>query len=68
MLEANSITPYRLAEEARGLVNRNTVYAVARGDSARVDLSTLDGLIGTLRRLTGKPVSVCDLLEYQEGE
>lgn len=38
----------------------------ARGDATRVDLGTLFGVISTLTRLTGQPVTPNDLLEVIE--
>lgn len=64
ILEENSITPYRLAEEVRGRVSRNSIYAIANAKTERVDLSTLSALLDGLRKLTGKSYSVGDLLEY----
>ena len=66
LLAAHNLTAYRLAEETKGIVNRNTVYSIARGDATRVDLGTLFGVIRTLTRLTGQPVTPNDLLEVIE--
>lgn len=66
LLAAHNLTAYRLAEESKGIVNRNTVYSLARGDATRVDLGTLFGVIQTLTRLTGQPVTPNDLLEVIE--
>ena len=43
----------------------STVYALARGDQGRVDLEVLDKVLTALDSLTGKRVSVCDLLERE---
>lgn len=64
VLQEHGLTAYRLAVELTGKVNRNSVYAIARGDTDRVDRTTLGHLLNTLRSLTGKPFSVGDLLEY----
>ena len=66
LLAAHNLTAYRLAEEAKGIVNRNTVYSIARGQATRVDLGTLSGVIKTLERLTGHAVTPNDLLEIVE--
>ena len=66
LLAAHNLTAYRLAEEAKGIVNRNTVYSIARGQATRVDLGTLSGIIKTLERLTGHAVTPNDLLEIVE--
>lgn len=61
-LKAHGLTAYRLAEAARGRVSRGTVYALARGSVARVDLGTLGAVMTALEELTGEPVSPGDLL------
>lgn len=61
-LEAHGLTAYRLAEQAKGRVSRGTVYALARGSSARVDLGTLGAVMTALEELTGQEVAPGDLL------
>jgi hypothetical protein len=61
-LKAHGLTAYRLAEAARGRVSRGTVYALARGNVARVDLVTLGAVMTALEELTGEPVTPGDLL------
>lgn len=61
-LAAHGLSAYRLAQAARGRVSERTVYALARGEASRVDLSTLGAVISTLEELTGEPVSPSDLL------
>ena len=63
-LDANEISAYTLANSAN--VSPTTAYALARGEHERVSLDVLGEVIRTLRELTGKSVSVCDLLEYVE--
>lgn len=65
-LEIHGITAYQLGKEMGGQTRMPNLYRVmsaAEGPS-RVDLDTLGEIIEVLRRLTGKKVSVCDLLEY----
>lgn len=62
-LTAHGLSAYRLAQAARGRVSERTVYALARGEASRVDLSTLGAVISTLEELTGEPVSPGDLLQ-----
>ncbi len=63
-LQAHNITPYRLMKES-GLA-QGTIYRIVNGEAKGVDTVTLDATIRALRKLTGKPVDVSDLLEYQE--
>lgn len=61
-LSAHGLSAYALARAARGRVSERTVYALARGETTRVDLGTLGAVITTLEELTGEPVSAADLL------
>jgi hypothetical protein len=67
-LDEHNISAYRLAQETAGQLAPNTVYALARPGVKRVDLATLGDIITALRTLTGKPVDIADLLEYQPPE
>lgn len=62
-LTTHGLSAYRLAQAARGRVSERTVYALARGEASRVDLSTLGAVISTLEELTGETVSPADLLQ-----
>ena len=66
VLKEHGLTAYKLAAELHGRVNRNSVYAIARGDTERVDRSTLAAVLEALRTLTGQRYSVADLLSYEE--
>lgn len=61
-LREHGISAYRLAQAAKGRVSRGSVYALARGDTTRVDLATLGAVITTLEELTGQEVGPGDLL------
>ncbi|WP_293914832.1 helix-turn-helix transcriptional regulator [Deinococcus sp.] len=61
-LDTHGLSAYRLAQAAQGRVSRGTVYALARGSVARVDLGTLGAVMTTLEELTGHEVSPADLL------
>jgi hypothetical protein len=63
-LEANSITPYSLAKESG--VSKNNTYGVVNTPPKLLHVGNLGEYIQALRTLTGKPVAVSDLLEYQE--
>jgi predicted transcriptional regulator len=64
ILDSHGITPYRLMKES-GLA-QGTVYRLVRGDTSTVNAETLDRVMTTLRRLTGEPVAIADLLDYRE--
>ncbi|CAM3974141.1 helix-turn-helix domain-containing protein [Deinococcus marmoris] len=68
VLREHGLTAYKLAAELSGKVNRNSVYAIARGDTERVDRSTLAALLDALKTLTGQAYTVADLLEYAPTE
>ena len=61
-LDAHGLSAYRLAEAARGRLSRGTVYALARGQVARLDLGTLGAVMTALEELTGQEVHPADLL------
>jgi DNA-binding Xre family transcriptional regulator len=60
-LDSNSITPYRLSKES-GLA-MSTIYSLSNDQPERLDMNTLDAIMSTLERLTGKGVKFDDLLE-----
>ena len=62
-LDSHNLSAYRLAKEVEG-VSPKTVYAYAAG-SRQPSMENLEKLITTLRKLTGEPVNVSDLLEYK---
>ena len=66
-LKANDLTAYRLAAEGRGIVSRNSVYTLARGEGDRVDLGTLSKLAELLEQLTGKPITLGDMLTLERN-
>jgi DNA-binding Xre family transcriptional regulator len=65
VLRRHNISPYRLIK-ASGLA-QGTVYRMVNGEAKGVDTITLDACIKALCQLTGKQISVADLLEYHEG-
>lgn len=72
LLEAHNLRPRDVETEAIRLgytFGKNTIYRVLSGEGpTNFNRDTLTAIIGALRKLTGKPVSVGDLLEYQDGE
>ncbi|ALJ90670.1 hypothetical protein TO73_0822 [Thermus aquaticus Y51MC23] len=66
VLNAEGVSAYALTHLLAGKVAANTVYAYARGTTNRPDLEALAWVIWGLRKLTGKPYGVQDLLAYEE--
>jgi DNA-binding Xre family transcriptional regulator len=66
ILDEFDISPYRLMKEA-GLA-QGTVYRLVKGDTSTVNAETLDRVMTTLRRLTGRQLQISDLLEYAEPQ
>lgn len=64
VLERYGLTPYRLAQQLNGYMNEGSVYALARGETQRVSLSTLGHLLRAIEELTGQRLSAADLLVY----
>ena len=64
LLREHGITPYRLMKDT-GL-SQGTAYRLANNDFNSVNADIIDVVVKALRKLTGKPVDVADLLEYRE--
>ena len=64
VLAEHNLRPATVAAATEGRLSRNSVYALARGAEA-VRLETLDVLLPTLRRLTGKDLGVSDLIVWE---
>jgi Helix-turn-helix. len=60
-LNEHQLTAYQLAKET-GL-SLNTIYPLARGETQRISLETLQTVIDGLDKLTGRRVEVTDILE-----
>lgn len=65
ILDQHNLTAYALARQLRGKLNKGSVYALARGETTRVDLSTIGDVLAALEALTGTRYAVGDLLAYQ---
>lgn len=65
--EARGLSVYTVSMSgyAQGTVDKDTVYRLARGDTSRIDLSTLEVLAGILHALTGEPCGIADLLALE---
>lgn len=62
-LDDHGLSAYRLMREARG-ISPNSIYAYA-ANRRKPSIHNLERLLAALERLTGKPVSISDLLEYR---
>jgi transcriptional regulator with XRE-family HTH domain len=60
-LERHNITTYRLAKDSG--ITASTLYGLARKRTQNIDLATVSRIIDSLQRLTGRKVSITDLLE-----
>ncbi len=65
-LAQNDLTPYQLVKTT-GL-SANTIYPLARGETQRISLDTLQTVLDGLDSLTGKQVNVTDILERETEE
>lgn len=65
-LKQLNVTPYAVMKDS-GLA-ANTLYGMTRGTSKSVKMRTLEAVMRSVSKLTGSPISVCDILEYQEPE
>ena len=66
-LKAHDITVYALAQKTEGRLTRTTLYNLTNKRPKRIEIETLDVLIPVLTGLTGKEVTVHDLLEYERA-
>lgn len=64
-LREHGMTRYELAQAMSGNTQSRQTTLYRMSDPKRVDLNVLGEIIAALRRETGDPVSVCDLLEYE---
>ncbi len=62
-LTEHEITPYRLLKET-GL-GQGTIYRLANNEADGIRKETLEQVIRALRRLTGEPTQIDDLLKYE---
>ena len=64
-LKQHNITVYALAKETEGKLSRTALYHLAN-EPKGVQFETLDVLVNALSKMTGRKVSISDLLEYEE--
>jgi DNA-binding Xre family transcriptional regulator len=67
-LADEGITAYRLADETHGQLSQKSVYHLVSGNLKGIRFESLEAIVPALRRLSGKPVNVQDLLEYVADE
>jgi hypothetical protein len=63
-LKAHQLNARQVELEAG--IGQNTIYRVMRATNLNRD--SLAGIIRALRKLTGKPVGIADVLEYSDNE
>lgn len=65
--EDRGLSVYQVAMSglATGTLDPGTVYRLARGDTSRIDLFTLETVAGIIHALSGEPVTVGDLLALE---
>ncbi|WP_035289975.1 helix-turn-helix domain-containing protein [Brevibacillus thermoruber] len=61
-IEEHGITRGALAREAK--VRPNAVYEMCDNKTKRIDLDTFDKILETLNEMTGREVTLQDILEY----
>ena len=61
--DGKPVTPYQVARVS-GL-SQTTVYRIVNKTSDSITFITLDRILEAITKLTGKPVLVSDVLEYQ---
>ena len=62
-LDAHGITPYKLSKLTHGKLSRTSVYSLSSDRVEAVKLDSLAAIIPALSELTGRQVTVSDLLE-----
>jgi DNA-binding Xre family transcriptional regulator len=62
VLEENDIKRNALAREAK--VRPNLIYEMCDNKTQRIELKTLDKIMNTLNQMTGKVITVADLIEH----
>lgn len=64
LLDRHNLTAYRLMKET-GLA-QGTVYRLVNGTARSLNADTVDRVVLALRRLTGEPVQIGDLVSFEE--
>lgn len=65
-LEENGLSVYRLHAELKGQMSRTGLYKITRGETQRVDFASLASILEALEKLTGKSVTLQDVLTYKK--
>ena len=63
MLAEHDITPYRLSKESG--VAMNTVYAIVKDETKRIDKATLYAILVALQNLTNRTYEVSDIVVFE---
>jgi DNA-binding Xre family transcriptional regulator len=67
ILTREKITVYQLAQALTGQVSMNALYRWNSGLIGKIETDKLASIITALETLTGKDLSVNDLLEFKRG-
>lgn len=62
VLNENGITKNALAREAK--IRPNAIYELCDNQTKRLDLSTFNKVLETLREMSGKDIQLFDVLKY----
>ncbi|WP_162243085.1 helix-turn-helix transcriptional regulator [Deinococcus sp. Leaf326] len=65
-MDAHGVTRYAVQKEAK--IAMNTLRGMYDGTTRRPDLDVLGSIIGALRRMTGQPITLTDVLTLEIGE
>jgi hypothetical protein len=65
-LEQHNISAYRVVQVSK--LSPNTVYALARKPSKRIDLDTVSAVLAGLETITGENVQLGDLIEDMDSQ
>lgn len=66
-LREHAITPYRLEQALQGKTSRRLPYAWSKGAPERLHLDVLAKVLVALERLTGKPVTIEEIMEFERA-
>jgi hypothetical protein len=64
-LREHAITPYRLEQALQGKASRRLPYDWSKGAPERLHLDVLAKVLGALESLTGKPVRIEEIMEFE---
>lgn len=63
-MDSCGVTRYALQKDSG--ISMNTLRSMYDGSTKRPDLDVIDSIIRSLRRMTGKSISLVDVIDWQE--